>query len=88
MAILDTALPIERADVAATFIDRVETLAAERGWTLERCGTEAGLARGAMRRYRFENSAPRLDIAYRLAVALDTTLDDLLDPHSPIGARP
>lgn len=92
MAVVDlfppsSRLPLERDDVSRVFFGRVVERAGEVGVTLAEVEAAAGLARGSLRQKRLMGGCPRLDIAYRIAVALDTTLDDLLDPNSPIGTN-
>jgi ribosome-binding protein aMBF1 (putative translation factor) len=68
------------SDVGRRFGERVEALLTELGWSRRRLARETGLSVGTVNSFLVERRCPRVDTAYRIALALDTTLDDLLDP--------
>lgn len=66
--------------VADRFCVGVERLLTELRWSRRRLARETGLSVGTVNSFLVERRCPRVDTAYRIALALDTTLDDLLDP--------
>jgi len=62
--------------------NRLRVLRAERGWTQEELGRRLGVSRQAVNAIETEKHGPSLDLAFRIAAAFGTTVEDVFDnPH-------
>jgi putative transcriptional regulator len=61
---------------------RLRVLRAERGWTQEQLGAAIGVSRQAINAIEAERHDPSLDLAYRIAVAFEVTVEQVFpNPH-------
>lgn len=63
---------------------RLRVLRAEKGWTQEQLSAAIGVSRQAINALETERHDPSLDLAYRIAVAFEVTVEEVFpNPHDP-----
>jgi putative transcriptional regulator len=61
---------------------RLRLLRAERGWTQEQLSAAIGVSRQAVNALETERHDPSLDLAYRIAAAFETPVENVFpNPH-------
>ena len=62
--------------------NRLKVLRAERNWTQEELGKRVGVSRQAVNALETEKHDPSLDLAYRIAVAFEVSVEAIFEnPH-------
>jgi putative transcriptional regulator len=59
--------------------NRLKVLRAERGWTQEELSKELGVSRQAVNALETEKHSPSLDLAYRIAVVFNTSVEQIFE---------
>ncbi len=73
-------------DVSAIFAKRIEELRTSKGWSQGELAKKFGTSAAIVGRYERGGSTPSIEVARKIADALEVTLDYMTDPESKLDA--
>lgn len=73
-------------NIGAVFAKRIEETRNLKGWSQGELGKKFGTSAAVVGRYEREGSTPSIEVARKIADALDVTLDYMTDPDSELDA--